>query len=117
MTGVRAENWLMSILEAEFQQWTGMAQTHCSPPTADGVWLCIFRGGGYCQSGPSWSLGGFSLGGFTDPFKNLLKVLSPYPGKVCIHTNQCKFQGFIPTTQAQTWIPHEDPLILCDLHI
>lgn len=32
--------------------------------------------------------GALALGGFTDPFRNLLKVLSPYPGKVCIPTNQ-----------------------------
>lgn len=34
MRGVSAENLLISGLEAEFHQWTEMAETHGSPSTA-----------------------------------------------------------------------------------
>ena len=45
MMGVSAESPLPSILEAEFQQGTGMVQTSCPHPRAGGVWLHVSRGG------------------------------------------------------------------------
>lgn len=38
-----------------------------------------------------------SLWGLADPLKNMLKALNPYPGNICVHTNQYVSQGFIPT--------------------